>query len=344
MSTAKIKTICFDIGGTILECGSTEHTVPLMPELVRSLYDRGWRCLFVTGRERTSAARSLERILRRKVGDAVITSSDKGATVKSILAECGTEDSVVFVDNAPRHLHSACALGDERVTAIGFAGGLSNAVELGQACAELGIGLALSAVDLAEALECPLTSPAKVSPEAWVRLIPGLSHPASAICGETWVFDHRAPLAALSRREKWWLLAWPRIGWIGCEECLWKIFSRSVIEAAGMDAHKVLGDAYKAREYLEALREASPALLGDLEPHCREAVEAVINGVEGFGAVAAVGRAKLGSWEACRMSGIFTPLRVLYGDADWLVEADRRWSRLAPCRRTTWCDGESACN
>lgn len=199
----------------------------------------------------------------------------------------------------------------------------------------MGIELALSAPDLAETLEVRLPDHGEapdLGPAELASLLPGLDHPCSAIAGETRLFDHRWPLSELRRScDDWWRHAWPQLGWITCNECLWKALVGSVLASAGADRKEVLGDAYKHHEYTEALTAVAEKTKRQLAGGFEDALRAIVDGLADVGIEAQRCRPIGRPMEPDRVEVCIERLEEVYGPRDWIEAAG---SRLREVKRS----------
>jgi hypothetical protein len=276
----------FDLTGTLVHHEHHERPVPLMPHVLRSLCARGWRLVVVT-RYSESAALSLLNPVLPGLPLEIVSAEDKGKAIREVLATCPKLETAIFVDDKPKNLLSAKAIAHPKLTVHGFVGSRKYCPELSRTCASHGIPLILGAPDLVETLKSgSLDTPDydAMTTEELASLIPGLDHPASATAGETNHFDHRGPVTALCQAAPdWWKHAWPELGWIPCEECLWKVLVESVIAAAGLDRYELLGAAYKADEYFDKLSTTPDNTRRKLAPTFSDAMHSIERGIEAIG-------------------------------------------------------------
>lgn len=259
-----MKQAFFDFSGTVIDCsGKTKvHFIPMMPEILKRMEDDNWRVTLVSRYTEsqcrqllTSAGSNLEYPIASSAG------SSKGEVVSNLLSRDG---EAVFVDDKPENLASVRKLCGNRVRVIGFVGSRKYTPVISTWCRQNEIELSLSPVDLCEGLKINVDMQAAFyksksprSMEELASLIPGLDHPMSALSGETCFCDHRYPLSQFLERcmPDDHPLLWSNLGWITCNECLWKALVRSVLLCEGINPDDVLGEAYKHFEYTEALLE-----------------------------------------------------------------------------------------
>lgn len=251
----------FDLSGTILKHNQPEP-IALMPDLLKAMRLQDWD-LSILSDYPEAACKSLLAAAGISNAPRVLSSSSspKGEVLQQDMRTRGIESSVL-VDDKPANLESVPRSERHRVRRIGFVGSRKYSPELSTWCARNGVELALSPVDLLEGLQVHVPLPPlddfsrPGSPDDLLSLIPGLDHPASALAGETAWFDHRYPLAAILRDpsfaqyEKLWL----NLGWITCNECLWKTLVESVLRSENISPADVLGNVYKHHEYTAALK------------------------------------------------------------------------------------------
>lgn len=324
---------CFDLSGTILDHKGMQRPVPLMPQLIEQMQEDGWECLIVT-RWSEDFARECLDAGGLDLGMEVISASDKGRAVRSLLDRRGKTDTLIHVDDRPDNLRNVQAVDDGRVRPIGFLGtgkfrqASRKEQKLPAECARMGIELALSAPDLAEALEVHLPDHGDapdLAPAELASLLPGLDHPCSAIAGETRFFDHRWPLSELRRScDDWWRHAWPQVGWIACNECLWKALVGSVLASTGADRKDILGNAYKHHEYTEALTQADEPTKEQLTGGFQYALRAIVDGLADVGIEAQRCRPIGRPMEPNRVEVSIERLEEVYGPRDWIEGARLR--------------------
>ncbi|MFO7958212.1 MAG: hypothetical protein R6X33_14085 [Candidatus Brocadiia bacterium] len=320
---------CIDLTGTILNHRHEKRPVPLMPELVDSMRDAGWKVIILT-RWRESDARQLLQKAGLDWDVDIRGTNRKGKALREIGKETPDLQRLLFLDDKPKNLRAAVeACGhDERVRIMGFLGSRKYCVELSDCCVEMGIELALSAPDLAETIGISIGDrwrSADYRAGDWASAIPGLDHPFSAIAGETVFFDHRRPFERLrSMSDEWYTLAAPQLGWITCNECLWKGVVEVAVGAAGMNRESVLGDAYDHAEYTESLRRADESARKALEHTFRWSINQVLEGMECIGLAAELCRPEGRSMECDRLEKCLDRLSTIYPDADWPASVWRR--------------------
>lgn len=256
-----MKKAYFDLSGTILKYGDNRMN-PLMGDLLRSMSRHGWD-LAVVSKYPPAECRRLLRQASVSVQPRILSARDSekgGVLLEDIQTSPGQG---VFVDDKPANLESVLRACGRRVRLIGFVGSRRYVPELSIWCRDNRVQLALSAVNLIEGLHVHVDARKairrpddKLSEAELAALVPGLGHPESAIQGETRFFDHRAILCELLERKRTtdYSRLWSNLGWIGCNECLWKALVRSVLLSMDLDLRAVLGQAYKAAAYTKALK------------------------------------------------------------------------------------------
>jgi hypothetical protein len=217
--------------------------------------------------------------------------SNKGGVLAADIQDQRAGESI-FIDDKPENLESVINACGNSVRVIGVVGSRKYVPALSQWCAKHGVELALSPIDLCEGLGVSLhgINPChfdhRFTEDELISLIPGLDHPLSAIGGETAHFDQRFVFSmlyeckSLTKYDKLWL----NLGWITCNECLWKALVESVVLALSLDRSDVLGKAYKAYEYTEAMRSFA---LRNLNVHLKstfqEAITIMNRGIKEIG-------------------------------------------------------------
>jgi len=253
----------FDLSGTILNY-RTPRSLPLMAELLCAMSKKGWD-ISILSRYSTGQCKNLLNMAGINLPDRTRILSASGSNKGEILALDIQHQRVgksFFIDDKPENLESVINACGNSVRVIGVIGSRKYVPALSQWCAKYGVELALSPIDLCEGLGVSLhgINPChfdhRFTEDELISLIPGLDHPLSAIGGETAHFDHRFVLSMLyecksfAKYDKLWL----NLGWITCNECLWKALVESVVLVLSLDRSDVLGKAYKAYEYTEAMR------------------------------------------------------------------------------------------
>lgn len=114
---------CFDLTGTLIH-HEDHHTIPLMPELLRSLHQKGWQLRVTTTWGKSMAESLLIPVYRAAQFPAgslgIVPGVDKAGYIAQVLA--GEAESVIFVDDKPKHIQAVQGMGDARVRVFGFLG------------------------------------------------------------------------------------------------------------------------------------------------------------------------------------------------------------------------------
>lgn len=251
-----------DVKGTLVHHQQL-RPVPLMDDLLQAMSDQGWLITILSSYPSTQCAQLLDMAgISLPQGTRVLSSSgcDKGEVLFADLNKFDA-DEIIFLDDKPRNLHAVKTACRDHVRVIGFVGSRKYVPALCEWCASSQVELALSAVDLCEGLGVSLDHPLssdfkKLSEIDLISLIPGLDHPMSATAGETADFDHRRILSILFEYDKLKNFKgfWSNLGWITCNECLWKALVESIVLAKSLQRQDVLGSAYKDYEYTVALK------------------------------------------------------------------------------------------
>jgi hypothetical protein len=286
-----MKMALFDLSGTVFQYG-TARPMPLMPEVLTALRDKGWKIAIVSRHSKDHCASLLTKAgIDYPVSVFSSGSSPKGQTVAGVLNETRCDESI-YVDDKPDNLASVLHVCGGSITRlIGFVGSRKYTPHLSHWCRENQVELALSPPDLCEGLPVHVDSMAllhsaqKWSDEEVAALIPGLDHPMSAITGETGNFDHRTVLTELleNRHPRDYRLIWRNIAWITCNDCLWKALVRTVLQSLSLDVAQVLGAADKQQEYTDALRKLRSNKREDLRLAFEHAVSEMVESIQEIG-------------------------------------------------------------
>jgi hypothetical protein len=259
-----------------------------MPEVLELLRNQGWELFIVSRHQVEDALRLLEGVLHVERSHCIYAET-KRVPVGELLRTRPDFREVVCLDDNPSNVADIASIHDSRVRPIGFLGTRKYVPELSQTCRRLRIEMVFTAPDLAETFGVDLKNPPVESfdKREWAMLIPALDHPASATHGETRWYDHRWPVPALQTLGgKWWRYAWPQLGWITCNECLWKVLVWSLIEAAGSTWERVMGNlepADKAHHYQAQLLRCPEELKLRLRPVVSLALDAIQRGIADIG-------------------------------------------------------------
>ena len=287
-----MKIACFDLKGTIVDHRNEKKVIPLMDEVTSSLKRNGWK-LFIVSSYSESAAAGIARAAGVNPKIKIISSAGKGkGEILAYLMEKEKAEEAIFIDDKPANLSSVMRLQNNKIRIIGFIGSqkyVSGSPDISTWCAQNNVELALSAIDICEALRVYINtdSISDMSIEELTMLIPGLDHPLSALAGETANFDHRYVIAALLKKRigKNKTEIYKSIAWITCHECLLKTLVEIAIVVVGLDRKEVLGKAYDHEEYVEALK--GDQLNPELKKELRYALNCLQDGIELIGADAA---------------------------------------------------------
>lgn len=259
---------CFDITGTLVHHHSG-RSLALMPELLHSLKKEGWQLKIVTNWDTDTATQMLTRpghpVSFPVESIDIRSGGDKAEIVRGLLT--ADVDELVFVDDKPKHIEAVQRIADPRVKVIGFFGSGKYAPDARLACLKAGASYVLTAVELAEQLNAELSHNfadlKHLTVDELIDLVAGLQCPGSSLAGETRSFDHRMVPAILFRRLDEWRRdepardrLWMNLAWIKCDECAFKLLVRLAVAEIGADSREVLGTAYKADEYIEAILKA----------------------------------------------------------------------------------------
>jgi hypothetical protein len=302
-----------DVKGTLVHHQQL-RPVPLMDDLLQAMSDQGWLITILSSYPSTQCAQLLDMAgISLPQGTRVLSSSgcDKGEVLFADLNKFDA-DEIIFLDDKPRNLHAVKTACRDHVRVIGFVGSRKYVPGLSQWCANSQIELALSSVDLCEGLGVSLNQlrPSdfeKLSESDLISLMPGLDHPRSATAGETAQFDHRRIFSTLFEYKKLKNFEefWSNLGWITCNECLWKTLVESVLLAKSLRREDVLGSAYKDYEYtteLESYARKNPAV--DLKSTFENAMHWMQTGIRNLGIGAEVCRIANRPMEADRLQTI----------------------------------------
>lgn len=288
-----IRRAYFDLSGTILNY-RTPRSLPLMAELLCAMSKKGWD-ISILSRYSTGQCKNLLKMAEITLPDRtrILSSlgSNKGGVLAADIRDQRAGESI-FIDDKPENLESVINACGNSVRVIGVVGSRKYVPALSQWCAKYGVELALSPIDLCEGLGVslhginPFHFDHRFTEDELISLIPGLDHPLSAIGGETAHFDHRFVFSMLyecksfTKYDKLWL----NLGWITCNECLWKALVESVVLALALDRSDVLGKAYKAYEYTEAIRSfALRNLSVPLKSTFQKAITTMSKGIQEIG-------------------------------------------------------------
>jgi hypothetical protein len=314
-----------DLSGTILQHKVSDRPVPLMPQLLRSMQENGWQVTVTSIRFSASETKLAMAAAGIDLDVEAIIAPNKGEAVKEALAANPDAEEAVVVDDRGGNLDDVLALRDKRVRAMGFIGSRKYCPQLCVRCATWGIGVALSAPDLAEALGVPLRvdpDSLELTCEEWSSLIAGLDHPFSESEAVTERFDHALPVEGLRRTcTDWWKHAWWQLGWITCAECLWKAVVASAIEAAGLNCEEVLEHPGLPDDCAERLRLAPAGKKEKLKPQFVAALELITRGLGEVGPEADKCRPRGRTVDAERVERTIARLGEVYGDVPWLKDA-----------------------
>jgi hypothetical protein len=252
-----------DVHGTLVH-HLNMRPIPLMDDFLRAIHDQGW-CITIFSSYPSAQCTHLLSLagVSLPLGTRILSSfgRDKGEVLLADL-DGQSADETIFLDDKPQNLHLVKSACKDRVRVIGLVGSRKYVPALSKWCASSRVELALSAVDLCEGLGVSLghyssSDFEKFSEGDIISLIPGLDHPMSATAGETAHFDQRRIVSMLFEYKKLKNFEefWSNLGWITCNECLWKALVESVLLAKSLPRDDVLGDAYKDYEYTVALKE-----------------------------------------------------------------------------------------
>jgi len=257
-----MKSAYFDLSGTVLKYG-TSNFIPLMADILRNMEGNGWNIYIVSSYTQMDCRKLLaEAKLDCHVRIASAAGSSKGEVIAQ-LQNSTTHGDSIFIDDQPKNLDSVLRACGSSVRVIGFVGSRKYTPELSRWCQKNNVELALSPSDLCEGLHVGIDSCNALfhSQAAWsdddlCSLIPGLDHPCSSTAGESRHLDHRAVLCELLeyRKLRDYSPFWENIGWITCNECLWKALVRSVLKSMSLNPDDVLKGAYKHHEYTTAVK------------------------------------------------------------------------------------------
>jgi hypothetical protein len=306
----------FDLRGTILR-HDRPQVVPLMPELIAAMQDQDWNVSVVT---RFSLADAKARLRNAGVDLKVpiFSVADRAADAAALARTLPENETVTVIDNKPENLLALRDVGHPRVRPLGFVGSHQYGRNLAKVCAKNGIELALSSPDLSETLQVDLSmweDDFSDNPQGLADMIPGLDHPFSSLAGETGCFDHRRPIRDLIRTcPNWWDFIWDRLGWITCNECLWKALVELSIARVGLERDKVLHKAYKADEYTKALQQCDAAVKSTLVNELGSALRRVEAGLSVIGPEAEQCRPKGRSIEPDRIQLAYRRIEAVAGE------------------------------
>lgn len=283
----------FDLSGTLIH-HVTRRPIPYMADVLRACARSSDVYVLSRWSPESSWAFLMEAfgdeasVFLRGQTDRILHSRNKGLVASSIVNEKGY-DRCFCIDDKPDNLKSYLDIRSKAVVPIGFLGSCKYAGEgsdrLAGFCMRHSIPLALSAIDLVEVI-CHLTNkaftadlnrPFEIGLDDAIMAIRGLSHPCSALAGETFAVDHRPPMsklhamffkpqevAELSVLERFW----QSLAWLRCSECICKAASWSVIAAAGLHLRNDLPDpSAKIGEYKEWFCQLAPEFREKLKPY-----------------------------------------------------------------------------
>lgn len=251
-----------NFSGTLVKHINGEK-IPMMQEVLNALANSNWN-ISVFSKSSEVAVRNVMKSAGIVFAGNILTlkHDSLGALLSEQLEGVGGGD-IILIDDNPENLLSVKKECEDSVRVIGFAGSGKYLPEISSACRGEGIELALSPVDLCEGLNLYVDSYGLFRPldthfsqADLFMLIPGMDHPASAICGETAHFDHRAPVSLL--RDGNWAKVdlyafWSAVAWISCDECIWKLLSESVSAACSPEVDNLFKGVMKADQYTEVL-------------------------------------------------------------------------------------------
>jgi hypothetical protein len=290
-----MKTVCFDLTGTLVDHHSGKP-LALMPNLLSGFAMSDWKVVFMTrwseGRAEALIGPVLESSTLRRDQLDLISTDNKAGAIRQLMESNVTK--LVFIDDKPENLLAVASLADPRLRVIGFLGSRKYVPGAADFCQREGIEYALSPINLAEAeglnVSIPFAEPEEHSFQVreLLELLPGLHHPASALAGETSVFDHRMIPTMLLRSEvnlsnAEFARFWNNLAWVCCNECQWKLMVRLATRQAGIDEQVVLEGAYSAEEHLAALQSAPEEIRNRLALPMLDGFALMQDGIEEVG-------------------------------------------------------------
>ena len=286
-----MKIACFDLRGTIVDHKDETRQVPLMDELMSGLQRKVWKLFVLSSYSKTDATSTISGAGIKTELNIIssVGKKDKGEVLSRLMEEERANEAI-FIDDKPANLASVHNLQDNRIRVIGFIGSMKyvrgddGSPGISTWCFRNKVELALSAVDLCETLNVPISYKRvlDMSADELTALLPGLDHPMSATEGETTNFDHRAVFVALRNKGfKGSDSIFKRLGWITCRECLLKTLVEMVVVLNGLKMEQIIGKTYKYDEYVEALKKNCPQLArNNILQHALKCIE---EGIEEIG-------------------------------------------------------------
>ncbi len=259
------KILFIDVSGTLIH-HETGRAVPVMPELVSSAMEQGWDTVAVSRHSEKDIMSMLTSVnLEERTAIRSSAGSTKGEVVRQEVADRRAQIAV-FVDDKPDNLGGALEVAGDAVRVLGFLGSRKYTPELSTWCRNNRVELALSAVDLAEALSVPLsfedgaeTLLSTYTPEELCAVLPGTNHPMSTQDGPKQMTDHQVPAEAILSALRSdpgsfpFDRLWEDLVWVACTQCMWKLLVQSVAGYLELDMETDLGNPYKDHEHVERL-------------------------------------------------------------------------------------------